>query len=201
LILSNTEIHKALDERRLILTPEPTPRFPEQGKECPFQTSAVDLCLGAEILVPKPGRAFSINLAEGKFATLVSGDNYDTVRIAEETPYELKHGKFILAKTRETVELPIGEGESITLAARVEGRSSYARAGMMVHFTAPTVHAGYKGTITLEIINLGAANILLKPNKPICQLVIEEVKGRPFRNDSQFQGQTTPGGHGVSPIT
>ena len=92
------------------------------------------------------------------------------------------------------MELPILEGEHYSLAARIEGRSSYARAGMMVHFTAPTIHAGYKGTITLEIINLGAANILLKPGAPICQLIIEEVKGHPFRNDSQFQGQKTPGG-------
>ena len=194
MILSNREIHRALDERRLILTPEPAPRIPQQGGECPYQTSAVDLRLAAEILAPKNDRPFSVNLTEGSFASLVAGENYDTIRTTDVTPYELKPRTFILAKTLETVELPILEGDQPSLAARIEGRSSYARAGMMVHFTAPTIHAGYKGTITLEIINLGAANILLKPEAPICQLIIEEVKGHPFRNDGQFQGQTTPGG-------
>jgi dCTP deaminase len=61
---------------------------------------------------------------------------------------------------------------------------------MLVHFTAPTIHAGFEGTITLEIINLGEYAISLHPLMPICQLIIEEVRGVPFRNDSQFQGQS-----------
>jgi dCTP deaminase len=193
LILSNVKIHKALDERRLVLVPEPIPRFPEEGMECPYQSSAVDLRLGNEILIPKGKRAFSIDLSEGKFATLVSEENYDRRILKEDQPYSLTPGTFVLAKTLERVELPIQEA-AITLAARVEGRSSYARCGMLVHFTAPTIHVGYSGTITLEIANLGAAKIVLTPGVPICQLIIEEVRGKPFRNESQFQGQTTPGG-------
>jgi dCTP deaminase len=65
---------------------------------------------------------------------------------------------------------------------------------LLVHFTAPTIHAGFAGNITLELINLGAIPILLYPEAPICQLIIEEVQGVPFRNDSQFQGQSTAGG-------
>lgn len=193
MILSNVEIHRALDEGRLVLTPEPAPRFPEQGKECPYQTSAVDLRLGNEILVPRGKRAFIIDLSEGKFASLVSAENYEQRSIEEDQPYSLKPGMFVLAKTLEKVELPIQERD-FTLAARIEGRSSYARCGMLVHFTAPTIHAGYSGTITLEIANLGAAKIVLTPGVPICQLIIEEVRGKPFRNESQFHGQTTPGG-------
>lgn len=193
MILSNVKIHKALDERRLVLVPEPIPRFPEEGMECPYQSSAVDLRLGNEILIPKGKRAFSIDLSEGKFATLVSEENYDRRILKEDQPYSLTPGTFVLAKTLERVELPIQEA-AITLAARVEGRSSYARCGMLVHFTAPTIHVGYSGTITLEIANLGAAKIVLTPGVPICQLIIEEVRGKPFRNESQFQGQTTPGG-------
>jgi dCTP deaminase len=56
------------------------------------------------------------------------------------------------------------------------------------------VHAGFKGTITLELINLGPLPILLYPQMPICQLIIELVDGTPFRNDSQFQGQSMAGG-------
>lgn len=65
---------------------------------------------------------------------------------------------------------------------------------MLVHFTAPTIHAGFGGTITLEIINLGPIPIILSPGTPICQLIVEQVDGTPFRNDSQFQGQSRPGG-------
>lgn len=63
---------------------------------------------------------------------------------------------------------------------------------MLVHFTAPTIHAGFEGTITLEIINLGPYDILLEADTYICQLIIEEVKGTPILTPSQFRGQNTP---------
>ena len=91
------------------------------------------------------------------------------------------------------VALPLTAGGEC-LAARIEGKSSYARCGLLVHFTAPTIHAGFDGTITLELYNLGPLSISLYPRTPICQLIIEAVKGIPFRNDSQFQGQVAPGG-------
>ena len=47
---------------------------------------------------------------------------------------------------------------------------------------------------TLEMINLGPVDITLRPGMAIGQLIIEEVKGVPFRNDSQFQGQSSPAG-------
>ena len=90
--------------------------------------------------------------------------------------------------------MPAGQ---TSLAARVEGKSSYARCGVLVHFTAPTIHAGFAGTITLELANLGPLPVMLYPNAPICQLVVEEVLGTPFRNDSQFQHQRRAGGQSV----
>ncbi|HTN02940.1 MAG TPA: hypothetical protein VL132_13730, partial [Planctomycetaceae bacterium] len=66
--------------------------------------------------------------------------------------------------------------------------------GLLVHFTAPTIHAGFSGIVTLELINLGPLPVLLYPGAPICQLIVEEVSGVPFRNDSQFQSQARPGG-------
>jgi len=63
-----------------------------------------------------------------------------------------------------------------------------------VHFTAPTIHAGFRGTITLELINFGTIPIALYPGAPICQLIIEQVSGVPFRNDSQFQDQSMASG-------
>ena len=98
--------------------------------------------------------------------------------------------RLVLGKTLEKVTLPIID-DGTCLAARVEGKSSYSRCGLLVHFTAPTIHSGFSGTITLELINLGTIPILLHPEIPICQLIIEQVDGVPIRRDSQFQGQTT----------
>ena len=63
------------------------------------------------------------------------------------------------------------------------------RCGILIHFTAPTIHAGFEGTITLEIINLGPIEFLLYPDMRICQLIIEEVKGIPTDAPNQFRGQ------------
>jgi dCTP deaminase len=89
--------------------------------------------------------------------------------------------------------LRLDRGEPV-LAARIEGRSSFARCGLLVHFTAPTVHADFRGTLTLEMRNLGPAPIVLYPGMPICQLVIEQVMGMPQASPSQFQGQENPAG-------
>lgn len=196
MILSNVEIQKALDDGRLVISPEPAPRQPpaDGDGECPYNTSSVDLRLGDEITIPKEDRAYNIDLAAGPFKSLIVPENYTTRKLTPDDKFVLDRGKFILSKTLEKVEFPIQQGDQHTLAARIEGRSSYARCGMLVHFTAPTIHAGFCGTITLEITNLGTSGITLTAGVPICQLIIEEVKGTPFGNESQFQNQATPGG-------
>lgn len=194
MILSNTAIIEALQARRLIIDPEPSPRFPsdDPGAVCPYQSSSVDLRLGDEISWLNDGLAINIDLRRGRFADLF-GPNSSSRVISEDQPYRLMPGKFVLANTLERVELPlVDEGNS--LAARVEGRSSFARCGVLIHFTAPTIHAGYSGRITLEMINLGPVPVLLSPGIYICQLIVEEVLGSPRRNDSQFQGQSRPSG-------
>jgi dCTP deaminase len=98
----------------------------------------------------------------------------------------------IFARTREYVELPILRNLDVCLSARIEGESSRARCGLLVHFTALTVHPGFKGTLTLEIINLGPSPFKLRPGMAIAQLIVEEVKGILFENASPFQGQVTP---------
>lgn len=118
----------------------------------------------------------------------------ETRTLTEDQPFVLRPGKLVLVKTLERVSLPLQPEGAISLAARVEGKSSYARCGLLVHFTAPTIHAEFDGTITLELINLGALDIALYPSMPICQLIIEQVHGTPFSNISQFQGQNKPGG-------
>lgn len=190
--LSNVEITKALRDGRLKVEPAPAPL--PGAEDTPYDTTAVDLRLGNEVAVVKDKQPISIDLRKRKFADLLSDTNTDTYEITEAQPFTLSPSKFVLAKTLETVELPILDGGR-SLCARVEGKSSYARCGMLVHFTAPTIHSGFKGTITLEIINLGPINILLYPGMYICQLILDTVDGaKPVPKKSQFHGQARPGG-------
>lgn len=200
MILSNVELHAALDAGRLIITPEPTPRRPSPGavgEYCPFDTHAVDLTLGTEITVPDLGTYAYDLMQPTPLATFIRR-NSTRHSIAPETYFVLERHQFILAQTRETVGLPIDHPENVRtntcLAARIEGKSSRARIGLLIHFTAPTVHPNWHGPLTLEMINLGPARILLKPGMPIAQLIVEEVRGLPFPNDSSFRGQVTPEG-------
>ena len=193
MILSNLEIHKALDEKRLVIDPEPMPRVKGlRDKYCPHDSHAVDLKLGNEIKIPNLEAATIDFTAPGKIANLIAR-NSDREILEEDRPYTLKPGKFILAQTFETITLPIIKG-STTLAARIEGKSSRARCGLLVHFTAPTVHPGWSGPLTLEIINLGGANLNLHLEMSIAQLIVEQVHGEIQLNPSQFQNQSTPEG-------
>jgi len=193
MILSNVEIHKALDEGRLVIEPEPTPRYKEVGvKYCPYDTHTVDLRLTNEITIPTKGAYAYDFMASGKVADLIA-QNSEKRTLIPDQPYRLEINKFILAQTLETIKLPIDKG-SPYLAARIEGKSSRARCGLLVHFTAPTVHPEWEGQLTLEIINLGKTPFLLHSRMPIAQLIVEQVYGELKSNLSQFQGQATPEG-------
>lgn len=98
-------------------------------------------------------------------------------------------GEFILGETIETLNVPND------LVARVEGRSSYGRLGIIVHATAGFVDPGFEGDITLEIQNLGQAPVKLYPEDRICQVVFEELTSeasKPYgsKKDVKYQGQT-----------
>jgi dCTP deaminase len=200
MILSNVQLFAALDSRRLIIDPEPRPRRLEVGSPddyCPYDTHAVDLTLGTEITVPETG-TYAYDLMQPTPLAVFIERNSRTYRIDQHSHYVLERSQFILTQTRETVSLPIDHEENqrtnTCLAARIEGKSSRARVGLLIHFTAPTVHPGWSGQLTLEMINLGPARILLRPGMPIAQLIVEEVKGLPIPGKSQFHGQTTPSG-------
>jgi len=195
MILSNVELFKALDEKRLIITPEPAPRYPSiEQSHSPFDTHSVDLRLADEISVPKKGQQVTFDVTKpGRIADTIK-EHSETERITARRPFLLVPNLFVLGKTVERISLPIKDGETTCLAARIEGKSSRARFGVLVHFTAPTVHPGWDGTLTLEIINLGSTDFLLIPGMAIAQLIVEEVKGCPARHLSQFQGQTTAAG-------
>ncbi len=157
----------------------------------PFNTTAVDLSLGDSISVPNSGPA-AFDLRKPGIATYLH-DNSKHHALLDSQPYPLAPQQLVLGQTKESVNFPI-RPKKPCYCARVEGRSSIARCGILVHFTAPTIHAGFEGKITLEIINLGASDFLLYPGMPICQLIIEEVSGTPLDAPNQFKHQQTPAG-------
>ena len=86
----------------------------------------------------------------------------------------LKPGEFALARTKETVGIPAH------LVARVEGKSSWARRGLLVHITAGFIDPGFYGTITLELCNLAAKPLDLPVGCAIAQLSILELDTPPI---------------------
>src|SRR6266542_1460751 len=117
MVFSNSELHKALDDGRLIIDPEPSPRFPDATGKCPYQTTSVDLRLGNEISYFKEGLAISVNLLRGGFANLFTL-NSESRTITDEQPYPLRPGKLVLGQTLEKVSLKLPlEDDTPALAA------------------------------------------------------------------------------------
>ncbi len=193
-ILSNTELCRALDDGRLVIAPQPSPR-PGQvtGGKSPFNTSSVDLRLDVELVIPTSLPVVVDITQPGSIKEFLARSS-KREQIARHRPYPLQPNEFLLGQTIERVELPIPAAGDTCLAARIEGRSSLARLGLLIHFTAPTIHPGFVGPITLEIINLGPNSLQLTPEMFIAQLIVEEVRGLPMVNPSQFHGQSQPTG-------
>lgn len=183
MILCDAEIRWALTHGSLIIDPPPAPEK--------ISTSAVDLTLSdyfARWKTPQePGVAFAIDPSEADYNTIA--ERYqERVPLDGDGTVTIHPGNFLLALTRERVELPLQS----RLAARVEGRSSLARLGLGIHLTAPTVHADFRGQIALEITNQGTIPLKLRPGLPICQLIIEQVFGTPTKAmTGAFQDQSS----------
>jgi dCTP deaminase len=188
MILSNVEIVRCLDES-LFSIEGMVERDPTRA---PYNTSAVDLGLGNEVVMLGEGMPAAIDLRSSSGIARFLQAHSRKVVITDDPPFTLTKGRFVLANTLERVEFPLST--SLSYSARVEGKSSLDRCGILIHFTAPTIHAGFGGHITLEMINLSDMNFLLYPGMYICQLIVEEVKGRPQQAPNQFTGQTSPVG-------
>lgn len=175
MILSDGEIEEAIRQGRILIDPPPT------GEQ--YTSSALDLVLGEEILELKEPSELESQQPDGVEVSFV----LDSMRIDLQGFYQ-QYGKpvarqadgsvflprdtFVLGITRERIELP----KRSKIAARVEGRSSLARLGLSVHFTAPTIHAGFAGHIVLEMYNFGPYCLRLHPERQhICQVVFERL--------------------------
>lgn len=192
MILCNQEIYKALDEGRLVIDPEPSPRRIIPGQESPYSTHSVDLQLGAQLMIPSQGPYHFDPVSSGLPDFLAR--NAQHINLEERGSFSLPPYTFALGVTLERVALPIQRRKDRSLAARIEGKSSLARCGLLVHFTAPTVHPGWEGQLALEMINLGPAPFVLTYRMFIAQFIVEGVRGIPLAAPSQFQRQTQPSG-------
>jgi dCTP deaminase len=184
MILCDREIEQAIQAGRIIIRPDVS--------SSQFDSSALNLRVGDDFRVWKDTlRAPSTSHA----IELDSIDLADIIGLTDAVPpvdgvVTIKPDAFVLVRTLEHVTLPL---ES-RLAARVEGRSKQARLGMTAHITAPTIHAGFAGKITLEIKNFGPFELRVVPNETmLCQLIFETVGAVPSRGGSKaFSQQATP---------
>ena len=122
--------------------------------------SSVDLRLGKQFVVFKPVKDSLIDIREK-----IPEDVYEVVEA--ESELIIKPQQFILGHTLETIELPK------YISARLEGRSSLARLGIVIHSTGGFIDAGFKGQITLEITNINSIPIKLHVGMRVAQLAFE----------------------------
>ena len=199
MVLSNTAIFEALDDGRVVITPEP--RRPTNAEpDSPFDRTSVDLTLSRIIQRPRENVGANIDFRSGSVSNTL---NIFFVQedIDDEQGFRLKQSQFILGQTEEKVGLTSPQDlapevlKKGCLAGRVEGKSSLARFGLLVHFTAPTIHTGFgPRTIALELINFGPAPITLYPGMRICQLLLDQVVGIPDMRPGQFDKQESARG-------
>lgn len=112
------------------------------------------------------------------------------IAIGADEQLVLHPGEFILGSTVETITL----GRDV--AARLEGKSSLGRLGLIVHSTAGFIDPGFEGTVTLELANLARLPILLRPGMLIGQLCVfalnSAVTHAYGERGNHYQGQRGP---------
>lgn len=114
------------------------------------------------------------------------------VRVESGEPFVLHPGEFVLGSTLERVSLPD------TLAARLEGKSSLGRLGLITHSTAGFIDPGFEGHVTLELSNLATLPLKLWPGMKVGQLAVFELSSpaeHPYGSavrGSRYQGQRGP---------
>lgn len=188
MILSDVGIRAAIAAGDLEIDPIPN--------DDQYTPSSIDLHLGGSFRIWDDrltihGLAPTLDLAEQTYQVTASGFLTDAP-VERDGAFILAPRQFVMAVTRERVNLK----RTARLAARVEGRSSMARLGLVVHLTAPTIHAGFSGNITLEMVNFGPFHLRLVPDRTrVCQLIVEQLReeaGQDLR--SGFVGQKDPRG-------
>src|SRR4051794_34470734 len=119
-------------------------------------------------------------------------DLTELVRKEGDEPFILHPGEFVLGQTLERVRLPDD------LVARLEGKSSLGRLGLLIHSTAGFVDAGFEGNLTLELSNVANLPITIYHGMPIGQISFMRMDGpveNPYgstQTSSKYRGQAEP---------
>jgi dCTP deaminase len=146
--------------QRLIITPLLDDRQIGPG--------SVDIRLGASIIVPKRTYVESQDVTNPMDSAQIEARRYTRIRLRYHSPFILHPNELILAATFEYLSLPYD------LTCSIASRSSWGRLGLVVA-TAAVVQPGYKGCLTLELVNVSASPIVLYPGLPVGQLIFYEV--------------------------
>ncbi|MCL0043425.1 dCTP deaminase [Dehalococcoidia bacterium] len=177
MILSDRDIREEINNKRITIDP--------LDESC-IQPASVDLHLDRKILVFRNSRRPFIDIHQSL------DDLTEMVEIQDEVPLILHPGEFVLGSTVESIGLP---GD---LVARLEGKSSLGRIGLLIHSTAGFVDPGWQGNLTLELSNVANLPITLYHGMRIGQIsflrltsAAERLYGSPELG-SKYQGQTDP---------
>jgi dCTP deaminase len=177
MVLSDRSIREALDAGRIVIDP--------LGEGC-IQPSSVDLHVDRYFRIFRNHTSRVIDVREDQ------EDLTELVDIGDEDPLILHPGEFLLGSTSERVGLPDD------LVARLEGKSSLGRLGLLIHSTAGFVDAGWDGHLTLELSNVANLPITIYPGMKIGQISFLQMT-TPAENPygsaklkSKYQGQWGP---------
>lgn len=178
MILSDGTLRRLLGEGKIAVSPM------EQSQ---LQPASIDVRLGSGFLVFSRHTAASIDPWGANDALMQS------VEVPEGEPFILHPGEFVLGTTFERLTLPND------VVARIEGKSSLGRLGLLIHATAGFVDPGWtNGQITLELSNVAPLPIKLWPGMRIAQLSFMQMDAaaeRPYGHPelgSKYQGQHGP---------
>src|SRR3984957_16991643 len=149
MVFSDRSIREALDSGRIVIDP--------RDDSC-IQPSSVDLHVDRYFRLFRNHTSRVIDVREDQ------EDLTELVDIGEDLPLILHPGEFVLGSTLEKVQLPDD------LVARLEGKSSLGRLGLLIHSTAGFVDAGWDGHLTLELSNVANLPITVYPGMKIGQI-------------------------------
>ncbi|WP_441004053.1 dCTP deaminase [Pseudocolwellia agarivorans] len=180
--LSDQDIEKSLADGNIIIEPKPDVSM--------ISGVSVDIRLGNEFRVFKEHTAPYIDLSGPKpeMQKAMNSVMSDEITIADGDAFFLHPGELALAVTYESVTLPDD------IVGWLDGRSSLARLGLMVHVTAHRIDPGWSGQIVLEFYNSGKLPLALRPKMKIAALNFETMSSsalRPYnkRDDAKYKGQ------------
>jgi dCTP deaminase len=176
-VLSDRDIRAEIEAGRIVIDPF----LPEA-----VQPSSVDLHLDRRFRVFRNSRYPFIDVRADQ------PELTELVEIGGDDPFILHPGEFVLGSTFERVQLPND------LVARLEGKSSLGRLGLLIHSTAGYVDPGWEGNLTLELSNVANLPITLYDGMKIGQISFQrlsspaEVAYGEASIGSKYRGQRDP---------